>query len=69
MFVYRNFIKIAEGFGVPGKIVEQPDQLEDAIKEMLEHEGPYLLHVRVEKEENIFPMIPSGCSISEIRLE
>jgi acetolactate synthase I/II/III large subunit len=64
-----DFIKIAEGFGVPGDIVEKPEDLEAAIQKMLNHEGPYLLHVRVEKEENIFPMIPTGCSVSEIRLE
>lgn len=64
-----DFIKIADGFGVPGRVIEKPEELDDAIQEMLDHEGPYLLHVRVEKEENIFPMIPSGCSVSEIRLE
>ncbi|MFT5765299.1 MAG: acetolactate synthase-1/2/3 large subunit [Saprospiraceae bacterium] len=64
-----DFIKIAEGFGVAGKVIENPDDLETAIQEMLDHEGPYLLHVRVEKEENIFPMIPTGSSVSEIRLE
>ena len=64
-----DFIKIAEGFGVTGRTVENPDDLEEAVTEMLTHDGPYLLHVKVEKEENIFPMVPSGCSISEIRLE
>ncbi len=64
-----DFIQIAKGFGVPGRVVEKPEELETAITEMLAHEGPFLLHVRVEKEENIFPMIASGCSVSEIRLE
>jgi len=64
-----NFIKIAEGFGVDGKTVSKPEELEGALQEMLNHEGPYLLHVRVEKEENVFPMVPSGASVSEIRLE
>jgi acetolactate synthase-1/2/3 large subunit len=36
---------------------------------MLAHDGPYLLHVMVEKEENVFPMVPSGASVSEIVLE
>lgn len=64
-----DFIKIAEGFGVPGKKIEAADDLEAAIAEMLAHDGPYLLHVKVEKEENVFPMIASGASVSEIRLE
>ncbi len=64
-----NFVKIAEGFGVPGKTIEDPDVLEDSIREMLAHEGPYLLHIKVEKEENIFPMVPSGCAVTEIVLE
>ena len=64
-----DFIKIAEGFGVPGKSISDPNLIESAVAEMLAHDGPYLLHVRVEKEENVFPMIASGCSVSEVRLE
>ena len=64
-----DFIKIAEGFGVPGKKITKPEEVEGAIAEMLAHDGPYLLHVMVEKEENVFPMVPSGASISDIVLE
>jgi len=64
-----NFIKIAEGFGVPGRCIDDPKDLKGAVKEMLNHDGPYLLHVRVEKEENVFPMIPSGAAVDEIRLD
>ena len=64
-----DFIKIADGFGVPGKTIEQPEELNAAIAEMLAHDGPYLLHVKVEKEENVFPMVPAGASVSEIKLE
>ncbi len=64
-----DFIKIAEGFGVAGKKISDPKDLKKSIKEMLKHKGPYLLHVMVEKEENVFPMIPSGSSVSDIRLE
>ncbi len=63
-----DFLKIAEGFGVPGRVVDQAEDVPAAVSEMLATEGPFLLHVRVEKEENIFPMIPSGCSVTEIRL-
>lgn len=64
-----DFVKIGEGFGIPGETLEDPADLENAIQRMLTIDGPYLLHVKVEKEENIFPMIPSGCSVSECRLK
>ncbi len=64
-----DFIKIAEGFGVSGKTIDQPEELEAGIKDMLAHDGPYLLHVRVENEENVFPMVPSGAAVDEIVLE
>ena len=64
-----DFVKIAEGFGVSGKNIRHPHELQQAIQEMLDHDGPYLLHVSVEKEENIFPMVPSGHGVGEIVLE
>ncbi len=64
-----NFVKIAEGFGVAGKTIERPEELRAAVAEMLAYEGPYLLHIRVEKEENIFPMVPAGKAVDEIVLE
>ncbi len=64
-----DFIKIAEGFGVPGKKINRPEELKVAIEEMLDHDGPYLLHVVVQKEENVFPMVPSGHAVDEIVLE
>lgn len=63
-----DFVKIADGFGVTGKTVDQPEELDAAIAEMLAHDGPYLLHVRVAKEENVFPMVPSGAAVDEIVL-
>ena len=64
-----NFCMISEGFGVKAKKISQAADLEDAVKEMLEFEGPYLLHVMVEKEDNVFPMIASGKAVDEIVLE
>ncbi len=64
-----DFLKIAEGFGVPGKKISHASELKTGIAEMLAHEGPFLLHVLVEKEENIFPMVPSGYAVDEIVLE
>jgi acetolactate synthase-1/2/3 large subunit len=64
-----DFIKIADGFGVPGRKISKPEELKEAVSEMLAHDGPYLLHIAVEKEENIFPMVPSGHAVDEIVLE
>lgn len=64
-----DFLKIAEGFGVPGAKVSRPEALKPAVAQMLAHQGPYLLHVEVEKEENVFPMVPSGKAVDEIVLE
>lgn len=64
-----DFLKIAEGFGVPGRRISKADELDDAIQEMLRHKGPFLLHAQVEKEANIFPMVPSGHAVDEIVLD
>jgi acetolactate synthase-1/2/3 large subunit len=64
-----DFVKIAEGFGVPGRKITDPADVPAAIEEMLAHTGPYLLHCMVEKENNVFPMVPSGKGVSEIILE
>lgn len=64
-----NFCMIAEGFGIKAKKITKSSELKEAIAEMLAYEGPYLLHVMVEKEENVFPMVPAGASVSEIVLE
>lgn len=64
-----DFIKIADGFGVPGKKIAKPEELEAGLLKMLATDGPYLLHIMVEKEENIFPMVPSGSTPSEMILE
>ena len=52
-----------------GKTIEKPEDLKGAVAEMLAHDGPYLLHIKVEKEENVFPMVPSGAAVDEIVLE
>lgn len=64
-----DFIKIAEGFGIPGMCVETRQDLPSAIETTLSTPGPFVLEVRCEKETNVFPMIPTGASVSDIRLE
>ncbi|HHC29522.1 MAG TPA: acetolactate synthase 3 large subunit [Rhodobacterales bacterium] len=55
-----DFPKLAEAMGCKGRTVSNPAELDDAIREMIETDGPFLLEVLVEKHENCFPMIPSG---------
>lgn len=64
-----DFIAIAKGYGIQGKKVSEKADLNEAIKEMLNHQGSYLLEVVVEKEENVFPMITTGASVAEVVLE
>jgi acetolactate synthase I/II/III large subunit len=64
-----DFIKIAEGYRIPGQQVTKREDLEKCINTMINHDGPYFLEVKVEQEENVFPMVPSGESVSNIRLE
>jgi acetolactate synthase-1/2/3 large subunit len=55
-----DFVKLAEAFGAKGILCEDPADLDDAIMEMLDHDGPVIFDCLVEKHENCFPMIPSG---------
>ena len=64
-----NFCMIGEGFGIKSKKITKSSELKDAVAEMLAYEGPFLLHVMVEKEENVYPMVPAGASCAEIVLE
>jgi acetolactate synthase-1/2/3 large subunit len=64
-----DFIKVAEGFGIKGKKVLERPELKSAVQEMVQHKGPYLLEVSIEKEDNVFPMVPTGASVSDIILE
>ena len=67
--VNPNFQTIVSGYGITTKKVENRDELADAIKEMLNHKGAYFLEAIVGKENNVFPMVPTGASVSEIRLK
>jgi len=63
-----NFVAIAEGYYIKAKKVTKRKELADAVKEMMASEESYFLEVCVEKEGNVFPMIPSGASVSDVRL-
>ncbi|MEM7105059.1 MAG: biosynthetic-type acetolactate synthase large subunit [Bacteroidota bacterium] len=64
-----DFVAITKGFGIKAQKVDNRNDLDSAIHEMFDHDGSYFLEVMVEKEDNVFPMVPSGASISDIRLE
>lgn len=67
--VNPDFVAIAKGYHIKTNQVTERAQLKDAIREMYDAREPYFLEVKVEKEENVFPMIPTGAAVSEIRLE
>ncbi|MEC7616903.1 MAG: thiamine pyrophosphate-dependent enzyme, partial [Bacteroidota bacterium] len=64
-----DFVRIAEGYFIDAKRVTERKEMTVAVAEMMKSDKPYLLEVCVEKENNVFPMIPSGASVSDIRLE
>ncbi len=66
--VNPDFVKIAEGYYIKAKRVTERKDLANAVEEMIKSDEPYFLEVVVEKEGNVFPMIPTGSSVSEIRL-
>ena len=64
-----NFVAIAEGYYIKARKVTKREELAEAVAEMMESKEAYFLEVCIEKEGNVFPMVPSGASVSEIRLE
>ncbi|MBS1945090.1 MAG: biosynthetic-type acetolactate synthase large subunit, partial [Bacteroidetes bacterium] len=66
--VSPDFVTLAKAYGIAAERVEARENLEQGMARMLGHAGPYLLEVMVEKEDNVFPMVPTGASVSEIRL-
>lgn len=63
-----NFIAIAEGYHIKSRKVTQREDLDAAVAEMLASKDSYFLEVMIEKENNVFPMIPTGASVSDMRL-
>lgn len=67
--VNPDFCLIARGNGIAYQCVNRREELEQAILDMKNHRGAYLLEIKVEKEENVFPMVPAGAAVADIRLE
>jgi len=63
-----DFVKLAEAYGIKSQKVSDRGDLQEAIEDMMIHDGPFFLEVVVEKEDNVFPMIATGCSVEEVRL-
>ncbi|MGI4885292.1 MAG: biosynthetic-type acetolactate synthase large subunit [Janthinobacterium lividum] len=64
-----DFVAVAAGYRIAGQRVDDRADLRPALERMLAHPGSFLLEVMVTKENNIFPMVPQGCSVAEIRLK
>jgi acetolactate synthase-1/2/3 large subunit len=64
-----DFIGIANAYGIAGRRISRREEMDDAVRQLLSSDGPFLLEVMVEKEDNVFPMVPTGASVSDIRLE
>ena len=63
-----DFIKIADAYGIKGRKIVKREELDEAIEEMLEHDGAYLLEVEVETKGMVYPMVPAGGCVSDIIL-
>ncbi|MBM3401257.1 MAG: biosynthetic-type acetolactate synthase large subunit [Bacteroidetes bacterium] len=64
-----DYVALAAAYKIKGKSISERGDIASSLKEMLEYKGSYLLEVMVTKENNVFPMVPQGCSVSEIRLK
>ena len=64
-----DFVALAKAYYIEGQSISNRKDLKAALKTMLDHNGAYLLEVFTGKENNVFPMVPQGCSVSEIRLK
>jgi acetolactate synthase-1/2/3 large subunit len=67
--VNPDFVAIAKGYHIKANKVSERVNLKDAVKEMMESKESYFLEVVVEQEANVFPMVPTGASVSDILLE
>lgn len=64
-----DFIAISKGFGIDGHRCTKREELSDSLDQLIASDKPYVLEVLVEKEENVFPMVPAGACVSDIRLK
>jgi acetolactate synthase-1/2/3 large subunit len=64
-----DFCKVAEGYGVKGVLISNPEELQEKMKEALDYnEGPVLIHAEVASGDNVYPMIPAGAALKDMLL-
>lgn len=61
-----DFVKVANAYGIDGMRVEDPSDVRAALSTAIETDGPFVLDFRIEREENVFPMVPAGAAINEM---
>lgn len=61
-----DFVKVAQAYGVEGIRVEKMEEVEPAIKKALQIKGPVVMDFRIEREENVYPMVPAGAALSQM---
>jgi acetolactate synthase-1/2/3 large subunit len=61
-----EFVKIANAYGIDGVKVESPDDVMPALRAAIDCDGPFVMDFRIEREENVFPMVPAGAAINEM---
>ena len=66
---YPNFVQIARGYGIQARQVRSKKEYAEALKEMIESDGPYLLDVLCTYQEHVLPMIPSGGTVKDMILD
>jgi acetolactate synthase-1/2/3 large subunit len=63
-----DFVKLAEAYGATGLRADHPDEVEDVIRKALATPGPVLMEFKIDREENVMPMVPAGAAIDEMVL-
>ncbi len=66
--VQPDFVKLAESYGVKARRIERKEEVEDALIEVRDYEGAFILDVVIEREENVYPMVPAGAPLSNMLL-
>ncbi len=66
--VQPDFVKLAESYGIKARQIRKKSEVEEALIEMKEHKGPYILDAVIDREENVYPMVPAGAAISNMLL-
>jgi len=61
-----DFVGIAKAYGIDGARVDDPAEVRSALEAARDHDGPFVVDIRVEREENVFPMVPAGAAINEM---